>query len=371
MNSPEKRPQLRILQVITARRFYGAERVLVHLCEGLRDRGHQVWVACKPNEDVERELARLDIPAFAMDIAGKANPAAPFRLAGLARRLRADIIHTHLSSASLWGSIAGRMIGVPAVAEVHALNSRRCFMLAHRIVTCSEGVRRHLLAHDVPADRMDVLYNGLPLRLFEGLRSGAEVRQELGLPLDGPVIGAVAHLAPKKGQRYLLEAVLLLRARYPNLVCLFVGEGETYLELQELAEQLGVQDSVRFLGFRPDAVQLMVGLDVVVLPSTAKEGLGVALIEAGFLGKPTVGSNCPGIDEVIVNGETGLLVPPTDSWALAEAIATVLSDPALGRRLGEAARARVSATFTMESMAARAEEIYVQLLRKHRRLPPA
>jgi len=363
-------PRLRILQVITARRFYGAERVLLHLCEGLRDRGHEVWVACKPNEDIEHELRGLDIPTFVMPIAGKVNPAAPFRLAGLARRLKVDVIHTHLSSASLWGSVAGRMAGVPVVAEVHALNSRRCFMLAHRIVTCSEGVRRHLQGLRVPAQRMEVLYNGLPLRLFEGLQSGAEVRRELGLPGDAPVIGAVAHLAPKKGQRYLLEAVLLLRARFPGLVCLLVGEGETLLELEELAEQLGVQDSVRFMGFRSDAVQIMAGLDVVVLPSVAKEGLGVALIEAGFLGKPAVASDCAGIDEVIVNGETGLLVPPANSWALADGIAAVLADPALGQRLGAAARTRVSGLFTMEAMAARAEEIYYELLRRRRRLPP-
>jgi len=369
MSVSEHLPKLRILQVITARRFYGAERVLVHLCEGLRERGHEVWVACKPNEDVERELRDIGITVFPMPIAGKVNPVAPFRLAGLARRLKVDVIHTHLSSASLWGSVAGRMLGVPVVAEVHALNSRRCFMLANRIVTCSEGVRRHLLRLRVPAERMDVLYNGLPSRLFEGLKSRDEVRRELGLPLDTPAIGAVAHLAPKKGQRHLLEAVLLLRARFPNLVCLFVGEGETFLELEELAEQMGVQDAVRFLGFRSDAVQLMVGLDVVVLPSVAKEGLGVALIEAGFLGKAAVASDCSGIDEVIVDGETGLLVTPGDSWALADSIASLLLDPARAARLGAAARERVSGLFTMGAMARRAEEIYYELLRRHHRLP--
>jgi glycosyltransferase involved in cell wall biosynthesis len=362
-------PKLRILQVITARRFYGAERVLLHLCEGLRARGHEVWVACKPNQDIERELRALDIPPFAMPIAGKLNPAAPFRLASLARRLRVDLIHTHLSSASLWGSVAGRMLGTPVVAEVHALNSRRCFMLAHRIVTCSEGVRQHLIRLKVAPEHMDVLYNGLPPRLFQGLRSREEVRRELGLTPQTPVIGAVAHLAPKKGQRHLLEAVLLLRARYPDLVCLLVGEGETLLELEELAEQLGVAESVRFMGFRPDAVQLMVGLDVVVLPSVAKEGLGVALIEAGFLGKPAVASDCPGIDEVVVDRETGLLVPPGDSWALADAIGALLAAPALRERLGAAARARVEQLFTMERMAARAEEIYYQLLSKRPRPP--
>ncbi|MBU0607483.1 MAG: glycosyltransferase family 4 protein [Armatimonadetes bacterium] len=363
-------PKLQILQVITARRFYGAEHVLLHLCEGLRDRGHDVSVACKPNADLERELGLLDIPVFAMPIGGKLNLAAPVRLARLARRLHVDVIHTHLSSASLWGSVAGRLAGIPVIAEVHALNSRWSFMLAHHIVTCSEGVRQHMIGLGVPPPRLDVLYNGLPARLFEGLKDGAAVRRELGLSPTGPVIGAVAHLSPRKGHRHLLEAVLLLRARFPDLVCLLVGEGEALLELEELAEQMGIKAAVRFLGFRPDAIQLVAGLDVVVLPSVAKEGLGVALIEAGFLGKPTVGSDCPGIDEVIVDGETGLLVPPGDSWALAEAITGLLSDPTLSRRLGAAARERMYRHFTVETMAARAEEIYLELLRKRRRLPP-
>ena len=176
MNSPK----LRILQVITPRRFYGAERVVVYLSEGLRERGHEVAVACKPNADLERELGDLGVPTYPMEIAGKGNPQASLRIAWLARRLKTDLIHTHLSSASLWGSVAGRLTGIPVLAEVHAQNTRTCFMLAHHILTCSEGVRRHLATQDIELGHMDVLYNGLPPRIFTGLKDRAQVRQELG-----------------------------------------------------------------------------------------------------------------------------------------------------------------------------------------------
>lgn len=357
--------KLNILQVITPRRFYGAERMLVYLCEGLRDRGHQVTVACKPQPDLQEELGKVGIPTLPMRISGKVNGIAALRLAHLAHRLSIDVIHTHLSSAALWGSVAGRMMHIPVVAEVHALNSRTCFMLADHIVTCSEGVRRHLADQDVPLKRMDVLYNGLPDRLFEGLPSKAEVRRQLDLPADAPVIGVVAHLAPRKGHRYLLEALALLRPRFPGLVCLLVGEGEIHLELDELAEQLGVREAVRFLGFRSDAVQLMQAMDTVVLPSVAKEGLGVALIEASFLGKPVIGSDCAGIDEVIEHGQTGLLVPPGDSWGLAEALTAVLADPVMAQQLGANALLRAQRHFSLDVMAARAEEIYRVLLAHH------
>jgi len=365
MNSPK----LKVLQVITPRRFYGAERMVVYLSEGLRERGHEVFVACKANEDLERELASVGIPAYPMEIAGKINPQAPFRLARLVRRLKPHIIHTHLSSASLWGSVAGLMTGVPVLAEVHAQNTRTCFMLARHILTCSEGVRQHLARQQVPLRRMDVLYNGLPQRVFEDLKSKAEIRRELGLDAAAPVVGAVAHLASKKGQRHLLEALPALLVRFPDLVCLIVGEGETRAELEEVAEDLQVLPSVRFLGYRADAVQLMVAMDVVVLPSVAKEGLGVALIEAGFLGKPVVGSSCGGIAEVIVDGETGLLAPPGDALALAERITRLLLDPALAEGLGAAGRRRVSRHFSTEAMAARAEDLYYKILRKSHRWP--
>ena len=134
-------------------------------------------------------------------------------------------------------------------------------------------------------------------------------------------------------------------------------------ELARLAEALGVAESVRFLGFRTDAVDVMQLMDVVVLPSVAKEGLGLALVEAGFLGKATVGSDCPGIDEVVRDGETGLLVPPGDSAALARALGKLLGDAALRARYGQAGRARAEELFTLQAMAARAEAIYRDVLK--------
>ena len=159
-------------------------------------------------------------------------------------------------------------------------------------------------------------------------------------------------------------------ARFPDLVCLIVGEGETHAELEEVADDLGIGHTVRFLGYRSDAVQLMVGMDVVVLPSVAKEGLGVALIEAGFLGKPVVGSLCGGINEVVVAGETGLLAPPGDVVALAACITQLLVNPALAERLGAAGRLRAEQRFSMEAMAARAEGIYYKILSRYGRCHP-
>ena len=337
----------------------------VYLADGLQQRGHRVVFACKRNESLLRELADHGIEAYPLPIAGKGNPFSPFLIAWLAERIGADIIHTHLSTAGLWGSVAGRLIRVPTLAAVHALNSKACFLLADLIATCSEGVRQHLLAQGVAPGKARVLYNGVYPEQFESLSPVEEVRRELNLAPDAPVIGVVAHLSKKKGQEHLLRATALLRERWPDLVCLLVGEGVEREGLTALAELLGLGEGARFLGYRHDAPRVMQAMDVVALPSVAKEGLGVALIEAAFLGKPVVGSDAPGIREVLVDGETGLLAPVADADGLAERIARLLEDPDGAREMGARGRERARRTFTVEAMARRAEELYRELLKQH------
>ncbi|MGC9319254.1 MAG: glycosyltransferase family 4 protein [Armatimonadota bacterium] len=353
---------LTVLTVITPGRYSGAERMAVYLADALGERGHRVLFACKRNDLLLGALAERDIEARVLPISGKANLVAPLVLAWHARQVGADIIHTHLSTAGLWGSMAGQIAGIPVLASVHALNAKTCYMLADLVATCSEGVREHLLEQGMPPWKVRVLYNGVQLDRFEGLPSGEQMRGELGLSPDIPVIGEVAHLSPKKGQRYLIEATAILRDRYPDLTCLLVGEGDDAHALRDHAQALGVGEAVRLLGYREDAPAVMRAMDVVVLPSVAKEGLGVVLIEAGLVGRPVVGSDAPGIREVIAEGETGLLAPVADAVGLAEAIGTILADPALASRMGERGGERARRMFTIDRMAETAEAIYREML---------
>lgn len=355
---------LTVLTVITPSRYSGAERMAVYLADRLQKRGHRVVFACKHNEQLFQALERRGLEARVLPISGKANLVAPLVLAWHAREIKADIIHTHLSSASLWGSMAGQITGVPVLAHVHALNMLTCFMLADALVACSKGVREYLLEQGADPERVHVLYNGLDPAQFEDLPSGEEMREELGIPQDVPVIGEVAHLSPKKGQRYLIEATAKLKERLPEIVCLLVGEGDDAEELRQHAARHGVADNVRLLGYRSDAPAVMRAMDVVVLPSVAKEGLGVVLIEAGFVKRPVVGSDAPGIREVIVDGETGFLAPVADAAGLADRIAMILADPELKRRMGEAGRARAHDLFTIDKMTERAENIYRTVLKE-------
>lgn len=354
---------LTVLMVITPAHYSGAEHAAVYLAQGLEQRGHRVVFACKRSESTLSALADAGLEAHVLPIAGKANLAAPFALARLVHEVDADVIHTHLSTAALWGSIAGRLAGVPVVASVQALNTAHCFRLADLMAACSEGVRDHLIAQGVPASVIRILHNAVPGERYADLPGRAAMRADLGLSPQGPVLCHVAHLSPRKGHRYLLKAVARLRERWPELVCLLVGEGPERAALEGEARNLGVADAVRLLGYREDAPAVMQAADLVVLPSVWKEGLPVVLVEAAFVGRPVVASDAPGIREVVVDGETGVLVPPENADLLAEALAGLLADPGLAGRMGAAAKERARRLFTVERMAETAENIYRELLR--------
>lgn len=353
---------LTVLTVITPSRYSGAERIAVYLAEGLQRRGHRVVFACKEIPELLEALDRRGIEAHALPISGKGNLMAPFLLAWFAEWIGADVIHTHLSTASLWGAVAGKIARIPTISSVHALNVKTCYVYSDLLATCSEGVREHMMAQGIPGDRIEVMYNGLNPAQFEGIPSEQDVRDELDLPHGAPVIGEVAHLSPRKGQIYLLEAVRLLLERWPELICLLVGEGEDRVELEEQVARLGIGEHVRVMGYRPDARRVMQAMDVVVLPSVAIEGLGVALIEGAFLGKPVVGSDAPGIREALVDGDTGLLAPPGQPAPLAEAIDEILRHPKSAQEMGERGRRRAMEMFTLDHMVTRAEELYRQML---------
>ena len=364
--TPSRRP-LTVLTVITPSRYSGAERIAVYLAEGLQQRGHRVVFAVKRNEQLMQELEDRGIEAHALPISGKGNLMAPFLLSWFAESIGADLIHTHLSTASLWGAVAGKIARIPTIASVHALNVKTCYVYSDLLATCSEGVREHMIKQGIPGHRIKVMYNGLNPHGFEEIPSERAVREEFDLPYDAPVIGEVAHLSPRKGQTVLLEAVALLVKRWPRLVCLLIGEGEDHAALERRIAELGIEDHVRVMGYRPDARKLMQAMDVMVLPSVAIEGLGIVLIEAAFLGKPVVGSDAPGIREALVDHSTGLLVPPGQPAALAEAIGDILSNPEMAVEMGLAGRKRAQRMFSLDGMVTRAEELYRQILRERNR----
>jgi glycosyltransferase involved in cell wall biosynthesis len=351
-----------ILQVISQRHLSGAERVCLMLSEALQRRGHRVVLLCKRDAAMLGEAAQRGIETRTPGLSGKFNPLVALGILRIAREVGADVIHTHLSTASQWGGVAGRLGGIPVVAHVHAMNSRYFFLLADAMVACSEGVRQHIIGQGVSPERIGTIYNGIEAKRLQFSGDAEQMRSSLGIGADTPAIACIAHLADKKGQGDLIKAVSLLREKWPDLHCFFVGTGENMDSLRRLAEGAGVAQRAVLLGYRSDAVAIMNAMDCVLLPSLGKEGLPLVLLEAALLGKPAICSNIPGNNEVVLDGVTGLLFPPGDAAMLSDRIDRLLSDCEQRRHMGNAARERAEREFTIEAMTERVEALYRRLL---------
>jgi len=362
--SKERPSRLRILAVIASSEFGGAERVLASLLEGYdRDR-FEVWVACHGDGPMIEEYRRHASGVWAFDLVNIFKPATVAALARLTERLHCQIIHTHLWTADLLGGMAAVLARVPIrVATVHgeyfrtveeeglhwarkiALSKtfRLTYRLFDRVIGVSRSVAADLLERPglrVGPGKVTVIRNGLDLSRIPV--SGSRVdRRDLGLSATAPVLIAVANFSPYKGHRWLLEAMPRVLRRFPEAMLLLVGDGSTLPAIRRQVQERQLEGNVRMTGFRRDAIELMALSDVVVLPSVSSEGPSTVVLEALALGKAVVATRVGGIPEVVEDGETGLLVPPRDPRALADAICTLLADRSRAQLLGEKGRRAV------------------------------
>jgi glycosyltransferase involved in cell wall biosynthesis len=204
------------------------------------------------------------------------------------------------------------------------------------------------------------IHNGVDPDAFD---SPPADRSELALRDDGAVIGTVCRLdEPKKGLTVLLHALSVLAKRngLPAWQCLVVGDGPARDRLRHLAGELGLSRQVVFAGMRRDAARVLPALDIFVCPSLY-EGFGIAIVEAMAAGRPVVASSAGGISEIVVHGETGLLVPPGDAAALADAIAALLARPERARTMGLRGRERARERFAIEAAVRRHQHLYESL----------
>jgi glycosyltransferase involved in cell wall biosynthesis len=332
---------------------------------------------------VEANLAALERSGVGMvampELVRELSPLNDFRafmhLFRLFRKQRPRIVHTHTSKAGMLGRWAAFFAGVPIVIHTphgHVFwgyfgkGTTALFILLERwtaritdriIALTKQEMSDHLRFSIAPAEKFTVVHSGVDLGQFSRSQGDATaVRENLAIPQGSFVVGTAGRLTPVKGHRHLIEAAAGLVRQHRDMLFVFLGDGELMSDLKEMASAMGIGDQVKFLGWRPDVAEVMSTFDVFVLPSL-NEGMGKVLVEAMAMGKPLIASDVGGIPDLVVQGENGLLVPPADSKALAQAVLDLYENPDKRRRMGEAGK-RISAAYGVEAMLQKIDELY-------------
>jgi glycosyltransferase involved in cell wall biosynthesis len=228
-------------------------------------------------------------------------------------------------------------------------------------------MKSKILRGRTAAERIRVIHTGLDLNLFDQGGTREAIRAQLGLPHDAIVLGTVSRLYREKGHRHLLDAAAMLRDAHPALRLLIVGRGDQREALEAQAKALGIADRVIFTGFFDDLPGALRAMDIFAQPSIDHEGFPTAVLEAQAARLPVIASDIGGTHETMDRGRTGLLVPPGDARALAEAMRGLLDDPTRRAAMAAAARPWIEASFTLQSMLDQMGAMYHEAIDLHRR----
>jgi len=354
----------------------GAEEYMLGVLRHLDRQRFRPSLACPSTLiDLLRPGIPPDVGVFPVDIARPTQFRELRRFSHFLRDRRVQIVHSHQFRASLVASPTASLCGVPVTVETPHIREywRKGWKANYTVdriaghfvtgyIAVSEANKRYLVAEKRLSERkISVIPCGADLRPFTRQQSaGQALRRELGLSPSQPVLLVAGRLEPQKGHRFLLDALPSICAEFPGLLLFCVGEGSLMSELQHHARDLGIADAVRFAGYQRDMPRWYALADIVVLPSLF-EGLPITAIEALASEKPMVATAVDGTPEIVVDGITGLTVPPRDSVALALAIARLLRDPELRATLACQGRELVERSFSIERMVEQIENLYLRL----------
>lgn len=300
------------------------------------------------------------------------------RLTRRFREGRYDIVHTHTSKAGLLGRLAAERAGIPAVVHTPHGNvfhgyfnpyltrffvwmERHGARRTDRIIELTAGGIEEHLAEDIGRrEQYRVIFSGIDIAPYEdAIAQRQETRRTLGVGDEDLLVGGVGRLEPVKGFAYFIEAAHRIAERSDRVRFVLAGQGSLDAELRCAATPLG--ERFMFTGPRNDVPALMAAMDVLAVPSL-NEGMGRVLLEAGAAGTPVVASRAGGIPDIVDDGETGLLAPPRDAAALAEAILELIAAPERRLWMGATARAKIVPQYSLENMVRQIEAVYEEIL---------
>lgn len=346
------------LHIDTARTWRGGQSQVLMTVLGLRERGHRAALVAHP-DGMLRQRASEGHDLIPLAPRSEMDLSAAWRLSRVIRQLEPDVVHAHDSHAVAMAASALSM-AAPAPRPPLFMSRRVDFHIRKNalsrwkynqvdcFVCASAAIRRMLIGDGIAPERTAVVHDGVDLERLD-LVPPASIHEALWLPRHAPVVANAAALVPHKGQRHLVEAAALVVREIPDARFVIFGEGELRESLERHIASHNLEKHVLLPGFRSDVLSLCKTIDLFVM-SSVTEGLGSAVLEAMACRKAVVATTAGGLPEAVVDGETGLLVPPRNDRALADAIVRLLKDDALRARFAEAGRRRVEDQFSAVRM---------------------
>ena len=367
--------RIRVLKLVTNFRIGGTERQVINLAQGLDSGRFDLHLgSLRHFGELLGDLDSLRVPRPEFRIGrlyGMKTIWQALRLAQYIEKHLIQIVHTYGFYPNVFAVPAAKCAGSVVVASIRdngdimTTAQRYVQRMACRWADCvlvnAESIRTTLIAEGYRADNIVVIRNGIRFSEFDPHRRSLDLRRELNIPPEARLVLVSARLNRMKGIQYFLDAAASIAPRFSDVRFLIVGDGESREELKAQAEQRGIADRTVFTGFRKDIPALLRETTLSVLPSLS-EGLSNSVMESMAAGIPVVATRVGGNPEIVDDGVTGWLVPPRDPDALATAMATLLEDPGLAARFGQAARRRVTEMFSVECSVGATQSLYQRLL---------
>lgn len=377
---------MRVVHIIKVVRVAGAEQHLLTLLEGLRAThiDAQILLLVEPSNPMEsyvQAAGERGIPVERIVIRRHLDVSLHYRLWRKLKAMQPDIVHTHLLHADLFGIPAARAAGVPVVVTsrhndnnfrrrtpIKQMN-RSLWEMADAGIAISQALHRFCIeVEGAPPHKMHTIYYGLdPNRwVVDVNRARTGLRGELSMGKQALLVGMACRLIEQKGVNVGLKAFERVAQDFPTAHLVIAGDGPLRDALENQARWMVARERVHFLGWRADVPFVLAALDILLVPSLW-EGFGLVLLEAMAQSIPIIASDVSALPEIVAHGETGLLVPPRDTDALAEALALLLGDKALRRHLGMMGQDRLEERFDTARMVGETLALYERLLRAYRR----
>jgi len=369
---------MRILHLISSVGLFGAERVAIELSKSLKRTYHcepilgVIRNIYNPHEEILEEAKSNDILYTVFSCRNQLDLKLAFSIREFIKKNRVDIIHCHGYKSNFYGLLASKG-QVPSVTTNHnwltahwklktyCLLDSLWIRFFDRIVAVSNEVKRDMLRYKIPEDKIRVIDNGIAIERFEKLVETKNMKNQLGFEEKIRIIGTIGNLGTEKGHIYLLEAAKQILDVVKDLKFLIIGDGRLRKPLEEKSEELGIKKHVIFTGQRKDIPELLMAMDIFVLPSI-KEGLPIALLEAMAAKRPVIATRVGAIPKVIENKDIGVLVEPKDIKGLRDAIMNLLNDPGRMNLLARKGFDRVCMDFSSDEMGKNYLKLYNELI---------